>query len=96
MDRVRKAQEETQGFLMRCEVADDSVVVMKSRPVKAGNRLEGKTGMTCRSSRQGLVSAKSLTRMRRDEVHSKASLRRSQEVAPDTKSPDGARYDDRG
>ena len=30
---------------MRCEVADESVVVMKSRPVKAGNSLEGKTGM---------------------------------------------------
>ena len=26
-------------------MADDSVVVMKSRPEKAGNRLEGKTGM---------------------------------------------------
>ena len=48
MGRVRKAQEETQGLLMRCEVADDSVVVMKSRPVKAGNSLEDKTGMTCR------------------------------------------------
>ena len=81
---------------MRCEVTDDSVVVMKSRPVKAGNSLEGKTGTTCRSSRQGLVSAKSLIRMRRDEVHSKASLRRSQDVTPDTKSPDEARYDDRG
>jgi hypothetical protein len=45
--RVRKAQEETQGFPMRCEVADDSVVVMKSRPEKAGNRLEEKTGTTC-------------------------------------------------
>jgi hypothetical protein len=33
---------------MRCEVAEDSVVVMKSRPEKAGNRLEEKTGMTCR------------------------------------------------
>ena len=30
---------------MRCEVADESVVVMKSWPVKAGNSLEGKTGM---------------------------------------------------
>lgn len=29
---------------MRCEVADESVVVMKSRPVKAGNSLEDKTG----------------------------------------------------
>ena len=69
--RVKKVQEETQGFLMRCEVADDSVVVMKSRPVKAGNRLEDKTGTTCRKCRQGPLSAKSLIGMRRDEVHSK-------------------------
>ena len=32
---------------MQCEVADDSVVVIKSRPEKAGNRLEEKTGMIC-------------------------------------------------
>jgi hypothetical protein len=32
---------------MRCRVADESVVVKKSRPEKAGNRLEDKTGMTC-------------------------------------------------
>ena len=44
---VRLAQEETQGQLTQCEVADDSVVVMKSRPEKAGNSLEEKTGMTC-------------------------------------------------
>ncbi len=81
---------------MRCEVADDSVVVMKSRPVKAGNRLEDKTGTTCRPSRQGSVSAKSLIGMRRDEVHSKVSSNRLQDVMPDTKSPDKARYDDRG
>jgi hypothetical protein len=35
---------------MRCEVADESVVVMKSRPVKAGNSLEGKTGMINKKS----------------------------------------------
>ena len=81
---------------MRCEVADDSVVVMKSRPVKAGNRLEGKTGMTCRSSRQGLVSAKSLIRVRREEVHSKVSTNRLLCVMPDTKSPDEVRPDERG
>ena len=44
----RKAQEETRGGPKRCEVADESVVVQKSRPEKAGNRLEEKTGMTCR------------------------------------------------
>ena len=39
-------QEETQGRSKRCKVADDSVVVTKSRPEKAGNRLEDKTGTT--------------------------------------------------
>jgi predicted transcriptional regulator len=58
MDRVRKAQEETQGLLMRCEVADESVVVMKSRPVKAGNSVEGKTGMTCRLVDRGRCEPK--------------------------------------
>ena len=38
---------------MRCEVADESVVVMKSRPMKAGNSLEDKTGMTCRMVDRG-------------------------------------------
>jgi len=31
---------------MRCKVADESVVVMKFRPEKPGNRVEEKTGMT--------------------------------------------------
>jgi hypothetical protein len=31
---------------MTCRVADEPVVVMKSRPVKPGNSVEGKTGMT--------------------------------------------------
>jgi hypothetical protein len=43
----REAQEETRGLPKRCEVADDSVVVKKSRPEKAGNRLEEKTGTIC-------------------------------------------------
>ena len=42
----REVQEETQGQPKRCKVADESVVVIKFRPMKAGNRLEGKTGMT--------------------------------------------------
>ncbi len=41
----RKVQEETQGRSKRCEVADEPVVVIKFRPVKAGNSVEGKTGM---------------------------------------------------
>jgi hypothetical protein len=31
---------------MHCGMADDSVVVIKFRPVKAGNSVEEKTGMT--------------------------------------------------
>jgi len=31
---------------MTCRVADEPVVVMKSRPVKPGNSVEDKTGMT--------------------------------------------------
>ena len=31
---------------MRCGKSDESIVVMKSRPMKAGNSLEGKTEMT--------------------------------------------------
>ncbi len=38
--------------LTRCEVADDPVVVSKSRPMKPGNRVEDKTVMT-----SGLVQA---------------------------------------
>jgi|CXWJ01.1.fsa_nt_gi hypothetical protein len=37
---------------MRCEVADEPVVVNKSRPEKPGNRVEEKTAMT-----SSLVSA---------------------------------------
>ncbi len=32
------------GGAMWCRVTDESVVVMNPRPMKAGNRLEGKTG----------------------------------------------------
>lgn len=38
-------QEETQG-LVRCKVADEPVVVLKSQPEKLGNNVEEKTEMT--------------------------------------------------
>ena len=44
--RDREVQEATQGCPKLCEVADEPVVVLKFRPVKAGNSLEEKTGMT--------------------------------------------------
>jgi len=39
-------QGETQAEVMGCEVTDEPVVVRKSRPMKPGNSVEGKTGMT--------------------------------------------------
>jgi hypothetical protein len=53
-------QEETQGRTKRCKVADESVVVTKSRPEKAGNSLEEKTGMTHGLVRGGRQAPKAL------------------------------------
>jgi len=64
-------QGETQGQSKRCKVADDSVVVMKSRPVKAGNRLEGKTGMIWRHRSPGTDMHQKSYQLRRDEVYLK-------------------------
>ena len=41
-----------------CEVADDPVVVMKSRPMKAGNRAEDKTKTTVSGDLTGLHPSK--------------------------------------
>ena len=57
----REIQEETQGRTKRCKVADDSVVVTKSRPEKAGNSLEEKTGTTCGLVRGERQVSKALT-----------------------------------
>ena len=54
-------QEETQGRTKRCKVADESVVVMKSRPEKAGNSLEEKTWTTRGQVRGGRQKPKALT-----------------------------------
>lgn len=56
---------------MRCEVADDPVVVMKSRPVKPGNGVEGKT-KTTRWSLPGGRARQKRHGLRRGEVHSKS------------------------
>jgi hypothetical protein len=53
-------QEGTQGRTKRCKVADESVVVTKSRPEKAGNSLEEKTGMTHGLVRGGRQAPKAL------------------------------------
>ena len=44
--RIREAQGGTRGRTTRCEESDESIVVLKSRPEKAGNSLEEKTGTT--------------------------------------------------
>jgi hypothetical protein len=73
---------------MRCEVADESVVVMKSRPVKAGNCMEGKTGMTCR-----LVGRGSCVPKAAGECEGRKFIRKSLEtvllVKLDTSRPTG-------
>jgi len=53
---------------MQCEVADESVVVMKFRPVKPGNSVEDKTGMTCSISAGAGLSQKP-DPLRREEVY---------------------------
>ena len=46
------------NFVMWCGVADDSVVVIKTQPVKAGNSVEGKTELTWCLSSRGVVLPK--------------------------------------
>lgn len=44
---------------MHCRMADESVVVIKLRPMKASNGVEEKTGMTLCLSQRGVGEAKS-------------------------------------
>lgn len=44
---------------MYCRMADESVVVIKFRPMKASNGVEEKTGMTLCLSQRGIGKAKS-------------------------------------
>ena len=43
--QIRGKQDESQAESKQCQVADESVVVNKFRPVKASNGVEDKTGM---------------------------------------------------
>lgn len=54
-------QEETQE-LCGCEVADAPVVVMKFRPMKAGNRLEEKTEMIMEGASITVIQPNAVTR----------------------------------
>ena len=82
----REAQEETQGRTRRCEVADDSVVVMKFWPVIAGNSLRIKPERSTAWFVGGDVSQKRHG-LRREEVYSKFSGSPSGGIA-EHKSPD--------
>ena len=50
-------QEDTQD-ISGCEVADEPVVVMKSRPMNAGNRREDKTEMMASGGLVRLIASK--------------------------------------
>lgn len=67
-------------------MADESVVVLKSRPKKAGNRLEDKTGMT-----NGLFIGADMCQkpyqLRREEVYSNV-LETYDECEAEHKPPD--------
>ena len=66
-----EAQGETQGGAKRCEVADDPVVVLKFRPMKAGNSLEEKTATTCCPGTTGAGVSQKPCWLRRGEVYLK-------------------------
>ena len=54
-----------------CEVADEPVVVMKSRPMKPGNSVEEKTGTMTSGGLVGKRWSKAIDLMRRGEVNPK-------------------------
>ena len=65
-------QEETQdGY--ECEVADEPVVVIKFRPVKASNGVEDKTGMTINITFDGAYRNQKCDKLRRGEVFFKST-----------------------
>lgn len=55
-----EVQEETQGQSEAVQGADESIVVMKPRPMKPGNRVEDKTGVIHSIVFVGAVAAKSV------------------------------------
>ena len=57
--------------LMRCRVADDSVVVSKPFPVKAGNSLEDKIKVTLCIVIKRYEKCQKRSYLRRDEVYLK-------------------------
>ncbi|WP_273002918.1 hypothetical protein [Acetomicrobium hydrogeniformans] len=76
-------------------MADESVVVMKSRPVKAGNRLEGKTGMTCGTVRRSHERSKCLMVAKGGSVY-QAFPKRGGTTGLEHKPSDGTGHDKSG
>ncbi|BCO09103.1 hypothetical protein GF1_14790 [Desulfolithobacter dissulfuricans] len=69
-------------------MADDSVVVMKFRPVKPGNSVEDKTGVTQRPGSLGAVMSQKPYLLRRDEVYLKV-FRKLEHLQAEHKPSDG-------
>ena len=59
-----------------CEVADESVVVSKTWPMKASNGEEDKTKLIISIASDGALTIKSSHALRRDEVHFKSVMSR--------------------
>jgi hypothetical protein len=62
---------EAKDDLMHCGMADESVVVIKSRPLKAGNSMEDKTEMTLYMVTMGHRKCQKRLCLRREEVQKK-------------------------
>jgi hypothetical protein len=72
---IGRDKEKSEDLPKQWEVADDSVVVMKFRPVKPGNSVEDKTGMTRRPGSSGAAMSQKPWQLRRDEVYLKVLLK---------------------
>jgi hypothetical protein len=74
---------------MRCEVADDPVVVKKFRPMKAGNSLEEKTETTGCPGTTGAGMSQKPCWLRRGEVYLKSLRVLSVVAVPSPNRPPG-------
>ena len=70
-----QSQGESQG-LCWCEVADDSVVVSKARPMKPSNGVVDKTELIISNTSDEALTVKSRQVLRRDEAHFKSVMSR--------------------
>ena len=72
---VRRSEAQSQGEsrgLCWCEVADESVVVCKIRPMKPSNGVEDKTELTINIAFDGALTSQKRLMLRREEAYSKS------------------------